>query len=149
MKIASTRFPDLDLPAAAILTFPEGILGFPLFKKYALLDNPGGGPFQWLQCAEEPALAFPCCNPLLVAPDYSVSVRPEELRVIELDNVAGAVVLVILVVPPDPRKMTANLQGPIVINAAKRLARQIVLGDEYPLRHLVFAEEPARKAKGP
>ena len=57
-------------------------------------------------------------------------------------SVERALVIVILVVPRDPWGITANLQGPLVINTRERLGIQLVLNvPEYTTRHLVFAKE--------
>ena len=46
-----------------------------------------------------------------------------------------------MVIPEDPRKMTANLAGPLVINAKTRIGRQIVLNtDKYPLKYAILPE---------
>jgi len=43
--------------------------------------------------------------------------------------------------------MTLNLAGPLVINAAERIGRQIVLEDKaYPVRHRVFNQGEEGKA---
>ena len=39
----------------------------------------------------------------------------------------------------EPEMMTANLQGPILINLATREAKQILLvSDDYPIRYPLF-----------
>ena len=51
-------------------------------------------------------------------------------------------VCVILVVPNDPKQITANLRGPIVINPELRLGIQLVLaGEEFPVHAPLFPEE--------
>ena len=42
---------------------------------------------------------------------------------------APPVVLCLVVIPDDPSQMTANLMGPLVMNADKRLGKQVVLHD--------------------
>ena len=49
----------------------------------------------------------------------------------------------------DPGAMTANLRGPIVVNAANRRGRQIILKDEtYAFDHRVFPEASAKEQPG-
>lgn len=140
MKVVTTRFGELDVPDDFIYRFPEGILGFSGIELYFVLDNPKGGPFQWLQAVDPASLAFVVCDPTVFMPDYRVRVRPEDLASIELSDIASGFVLVILTVPRDPKEITANLQGPLIFNPAKRLAKQIVLNDPaYATRHKIFA----------
>ncbi len=145
VKFATTRFGELELPPERIISFPRGLIGFPHVLRFALIDHPGGGPFQWLQAVDFPELAFVVADPSLFFSGYSVAVSREELRSIGIERIDEGVVVVILVVPGDPRKITANLIGPIVINLRDRLARQLVLdAPEYTTRHYIFPqEEPA------
>ena len=58
MKFVSTRFGNLDVPDGTLLTFPSGILGFPDWTRYVILDHDTEAPFKWLHCVEQPDLAF-------------------------------------------------------------------------------------------
>lgn len=147
MKVTTTRFGELELPDGQLWCFPEGLLGFAAVKLYFILANPKGGPFQWLQAVEPGSLAFVVCDPLLFKPDYRVKVRREDLDSIELEEVEDGFVLVILRIPQDPQKITANLQGPLVFNPKKMLAKQLVLpGPEYGTKYELFKEVQQKRA---
>lgn len=140
-NLKTTRFGELNVPAAQVFTFKDGILGFPNYHEYAVLENQSGGPFEWLQCVQEPSLAFVIANPLQFKPDYRIKIKPWELEPVELTDPSEGRVAVILVIPKDTMKMTANLQGPIVFNIEKQLARQLVLvGDEYTTKYRIFQD---------
>jgi len=148
MKVLTTRFGEVEVPDDAVVTFPDGILGFNELKQYVMLKTTELGLFRWLQSTEIPALAFVVCDPRLIVPDYKVAVRAEEVALIGTDQLSEAEVMVILTHPHDRRQMTANLQGPIIYNRTRGLARQIVLPEEdYSCRHKVFAEEPVEVAQ--
>jgi flagellar assembly factor FliW len=139
MNVRTTRFGEIEVPLERIIEFPQGLIGFSEVRRYALVDNPGGGPFQWLQAVDIPGLAFAITDPRVFFPDYKVPVRAEDLASIRASGIDEAVVVVILVVPKDPRGITANLQGPIVINLRERLARQLVIDlPGYTTRHPIF-----------
>jgi len=141
MLIHTTRFGEVQVPDSAVIRFPEGLVGFRDARKFVIFDCPEGTPFKWLQAVEQPELALVICDPLLFKPDYRVEITAEELNSLELDRPDDGVVCVILVVPPDPRQMTANLMGPIVFNAGARLGRQFVLMDtEYTTKYLIFQD---------
>ncbi len=149
-RLNSTRFGELEVPPDRIITFPQGLIGFGDVRRFMLVENPGGGPFRWLQAVDFPDLAFVITDPKIFFPDYTVSVKEEDLRSIGIADPAQGVVVVILVVPRDPRGITANLQGPIVINLRDRLARQLVLDVAgYTTRHPIFspALEPANRSE--
>lgn len=140
IQVQSTRFGTIHVPEATCFTFPEGVLGFPGRTKFALFDNPGGGPLKWLQSMEDAALAFVCCDPALFLPGYRVAVHKDDLSGISLDRVEDGYVLVILVIGKAPSETTANLLGPLLFNLPRRLGRQLVLADtEYSSRFPLFA----------
>lgn len=149
-KIDTTRFGAIEVPAERVFRFPEGLPGFDAVREFCLVDHPGSPAFQWLQATEVPALAFVVTNPLFFKADYKIQVRAEDLSTIELEDLSLAIVLVILVVPKDdPAKMTANLQGPIVLNAERGLGKQLVLaGNQYPIKYPVFGEKAKPQSTG-
>ena len=142
MKVSTTRFGEIQVREEDIIHFPSGLIGFPELKRYAIIDHPGGGPFRWLQAIDSPERAFVITDPLIFFPDYKVSVTAESLKEISIKDPSDGIVVVILVVPGDPWRITANLQGPIVINAKDRMAMQLVLSaPEYSTKHLLFQKE--------
>ncbi|NUN50395.1 MAG: flagellar assembly protein FliW [Candidatus Brocadiae bacterium] len=122
----TTRFGPLTIPDDRVYTMAHGLPGFPGLRQFVLLPNPGGGPFQWLQSVERGDLAFVVCDPCLIDPAYTAEVRKEDLDEIGLANLSEGFVVAILTVPADPKKMTANLLGPIVFSPGTLRARQVV-----------------------
>ena len=130
MLIETPRFGKVEVDEERLVTFPEGLLGFRDFKRYFFYEPSEGAAVRWMQSVELPALAFIVVDPRLVKPDYEVKVTAAQLEPVEVKDPSQAEVWVILTVPEDPSKMTANLQGPIVVNPAKRLGAQIVINEE-------------------
>ncbi len=148
MKVLTTRFGEVEVPDDAKVSFPDGIMGFNARWQYVLLKATELGLFRWLQSTEIPGLAFVVCDPRLIVPDYNVEVRAEELKDIEVGDASEAEVMVILTNPDDKTRMTANLQGPIIYNSRKHLAKQIVLAeDTYSCCHRVFADDPVEPVR--
>jgi len=107
-------------------------LGFNDLRKFVLLDDPNDDIFAWLQSCEVPQIAFPVLEPELFATGYNVSLTKHDLESLNLSKNgenSGTRAFSIITIPEDPTQMTANLKAPIVINVAKRMARQIVLQD--------------------
>ena len=47
--------------------------------------------------------------------------------------------MVTVTVPKEIKKMSVNLKGPIVINAAEKLATQVIVeGDEYVVKYPIY-----------
>lgn len=134
MMIDTSRFGRLEVDAERFITFDEGILGFPEQKAYALIQTGVGSGFYWLQSVDTPDLAFVVCDPRLFVVDYQAPVKLEELSGIGLTDPGNGQVFTIVNKVND--LLTANFQGPLVVNVVNRRARQLVLSDKrYSTRH--------------
>lgn len=139
MMIDTRRFGEIKIDPSKILTFPEGLIGFGGRRRYVVLPFAEGTPFELLQSVDEPNLAFVVINPFLFKPDYQFDAADADLEAIKAGGVREVVVRVIVTLPPDLTQMTANLQGPALINEARLLARQIVLINVgYSLTHPIL-----------
>lgn len=142
MIIKTSRFGSLEVEDEKVVTFPLGLFGFPNEKRYVLLDHDRETPFRWLQSADNPDLAFVVVDPLTFRPDYHVNLRRDEIAEIDPTKEGELVVLALVTIPKgNPSGMTANLQGPLVVNVDKMLGKQvIVLEGEYTTRHRIIDE---------
>ncbi|HWR84290.1 MAG TPA: flagellar assembly protein FliW [Candidatus Deferrimicrobium sp.] len=146
MKFSSTRFGSLEVPDGSILTFPSGILGFPDWSCYVMLDHDTSAPFKWLHCVEEPSLAFVILDPALFDENYRVEMPAEALAEVKAMSADSLTLAVILTIPSDdPSRITANLRGPLLMNPSTRLCKQMVLSDEYPTRYPIFSIPSERR----
>ena len=134
MIIETSRFGQVEVDENRLITFEEGILGFPNEHDYALIQTGEGSGFYWLQSVDCHELAFVVCDPRLFVADYQVPVKLEELEKVGLDEPSDAQVFII--VNKVDSLLTGNLQGPLVVNVQNRRARQLVLSDKrYSTRH--------------
>lgn len=128
MEIQTTRFGLINVDDERIMSFPKGLLGFPDYQRYALIQTGEENYFFWLQCVEAPNLAFVVTDPTIFFKDYEVPVREETEQELELKDVAHLQVFVIC--NKVDEWLTGNLLGPIVVNASNRLACQVVLTEK-------------------
>lgn len=147
LRVATTRFGPVDVGENEVITFPNGLIGFEQFRSFVLLNVQETSPIQWLQSVEDGSLAFPVVNPWDVRPDYAPLISDADAQALGLDEDTPRGVLTILTIPrTDPRAITVNLLGPIVINLSTRTARQVVVeNEEYTTRHRIV-EGPAEAA---
>jgi len=140
MNVASTRFGIMSVPAEKVLAFPSGVLGFPEWTRYVMLDRDTVAPFKWLHCVEEASLAFVVVDPAVFHQNYQIEISSEarfEVGGSETDQLS---LVVILTIPSDdPSAVTANLRGPLLMNPRTRLCKQLVLAEDYPTRYPVFS----------
>ncbi|MBI3599692.1 MAG: flagellar assembly protein FliW [Nitrospinae bacterium] len=140
MQINTLRFGNIEIDKNDIITVPEGIIGFPDIKRYVILDMGEDTPFKLFQAVDEPTVGFIIINPVLFKHDYMVKVRKEDLYSLSAENINEIVTMVIVTIPEDPYKMTANLRGPLLINLKSKLAKQHVLTDDtYTTRHEIIS----------
>lgn len=149
MKINTKIFGEIEVADDKILTFENGIIGFPELKRFTLLhdeERGTGAGIRFLQSLEEPAFAMPVMDPLLVKPDYNPEVDDELLVSAGHLTTENILVLVTVTVPTDLTKMTVNLQGPLVINVEEHKACQVIIdGGAYPVKFPVYDILKARK----
>ena len=143
MKLTTRVFGEVEIEDSKIIDFPNGIIGFPDLKKFALMhdseDGPGTNTIKWLQSIDEPGFAMPVMDPLIVCPDYKPDIDGDKIKDIGDPADDGILVLVTVTVPHDLTKMTVNLMGPFIINVNDMKAAQcIVDNDDYPVKYPVY-----------
>ncbi len=111
-----------------ILTFEEGLFGFEDYKKFALIDSEYE-PFIWLQSIENQNLAFLIIDPFLVCSSYEADIDDSSLAKIDVTKPEDVVIMTIVTVPQDGSAITANFQGPLVINKQNKKCLQVILTD--------------------
>jgi flagellar assembly factor FliW len=133
ITIQSDQFGEFTVPSESVISFKEGIPGFPELTGAVLVSAVETDGFEgvevatafwWLQSVTHPELTFLCVDPWLVSQEYEVDF---DEGVVEAENVEDIMVLTIVSVTEDA--MTANLRAPVVLNTAKKLGAQVVLGD--------------------
>jgi flagellar assembly factor FliW len=134
MIIETSRFGGIDVDDQRFLNFPKGLLGFPEDREYALIQTGENSAFYWMQAVHRPELAFVVCDPRLFVRDYRIAIKAEDLALIGLAETGGSQVFVIVNKIDDV--LTGNLQGPLLINLATRVGKQLILSEKrYSTRH--------------
>lgn len=122
------------------ITIPEGLFGFEDNTCY-ILESSEYEPFMWLRSEEEKTLSFLVIDPFLFKQDYEIDVDDASLKEIGIESPADVTVMVIVTLPAEKGPVTANLQGPLVINKKTGVAKQVVLGDSrWSTKHDILAE---------
>ena len=139
MVIKTRIFGEVTIDDEKMISFPNGIVGFPELTDFALIhdaEKGNQGGIRWLQSVQEPNFAMPVVDPLVIRTDYNPSVDDELLKVIgDGDNL---LVLVTITVPSDLKKMSINLKAPLVVNVDTRKAVQVVLEDDFPVKFQIY-----------
>lgn len=127
MIVQSLRLGDIEVSEDKIITMERPVLGFEKFKKFCLIEVDELKPFLWLQSVDESALSFLVVNPRLFMADYKIEINSKEIAELKIDDVSSVETYVVVTLAETPEDMTANMQGPILINTENNLGKQLVL----------------------
>jgi len=122
--------------------FPAGLIGFPELKRFRLFEPSGGYPLKFLQAIQYEEYSFVCMDVGAIKPDFEAPMEPEDAEFLGAEKPDDLIVLALVVIPEDPKQMTANLAGPLVINKNTLKGRQLALDSEkYPLKYKIIQGE--------
>lgn len=127
MNVETSRFGIVEVDEKRVITFDKGLLGFPKFTRFVLIQPADDSYFYWLQSCDTPDLAFVVTDPTLFVRGYQVAMKADQMDDLHLASLGEAQVLVI--VNKRGNTLTGNLQGPLVINTERCVGEQMVLAD--------------------
>lgn len=146
MLIQSHRFGPLEVPAEKIVAMERPILGFEGLRHFCLIEIEELNPFLWMQSTEDPTVGFLIVNPCVFFPDYRIEINSQEIAELDVGDPSVVETYVILTIVKNSRDITANLQGPILINPAALKGKQLVLvNSRYQVRHSISEAADALK----
>ena len=124
-------FDDLVFSPDDVITFPGGLPGFEKYKRFVVVPMPQCEPFSWLVCVDGGIrLRFAIINPLVFIPDYNPQLSKEQLTELKIGDLHDLVLYAIVTIGQNPIESTANLAGPIIINKAAKIGKQVLLDDD-------------------
>jgi flagellar assembly factor FliW len=136
VNIITARFGEINVDESEILDMRAGIIGFEHLKKFVLHIQDGENPFWWLQSLDEGAIAFVVINPFVVKADYEPVIDDNDTKLLEIESAGDVVLLTIVTIRQNPFLVSVNLRAPIVVNARKKIAKQVILENmAYPVRY--------------
>jgi len=148
MIIKSLKLGELEVPDEKMIIMERPILGFENLKEFCLIEIDEMMPFLWLQSTEEPAVSFLVINPVVFFPNYRIEINPKEIAELEVAKVDSVETYVIVTLSKGAELITANLQGPILINTENNLAKQLILvNSDYRVKHSLLEAADATVAR--
>ncbi len=135
MNIQTRDFGEIEITENDIITFDGKIYGFEEYSKFVMLyDDDFEGEYVWLQSVEEAGLCFIMANPKLVS-NYNPNFETEAKKILGEGNLEY---WLMMVVKEDIGQSTVNLKSPVVINTDNHKAMQLILEENYPIKHYLF-----------
>jgi flagellar assembly factor FliW len=138
----TSRFGDLRVDEDLVIAMPHGLVGFERCRRFVVVTPDEKSSFRWFQSLDDGSIAFPIIEPRHFMPDYAPTISDSDGRLLGLTQETPKLVFAVVTVPKrDPRSMTANLLAPLIINAATRVGRQVIVtDDQYTTRHSIIEE---------
>lgn len=148
--LTGTRFGAIEFEDLDVVTFGEGLIGFPGLRQFLLLAQGEDSPFQWLQSIDEPGLAFLVTDPTFFVESYEPELEDAQADLLGLsDETPRLLRTTVRLIGRPAEEVSLNLAAPIVLNLERRIGKQVVFDNEaYNIRHTVKlpGSESARAA---
>ena len=78
--IIETDYGTVEYEEENLITFTDGLFGFPALKRYLFLTlDESDDSMLLMQSVDDPNVGFALINPYILCPDYSPKLTPEEL----------------------------------------------------------------------
>jgi Uncharacterized protein conserved in bacteria len=120
---------EMNYEEKNVITFNKGIPGFNDLKKFILLDLHEYEPFKLLQSLEDEEISLIVTSPHEFFEDYEVKLSEETIKNLKIESSEQVSIVTTVTLNSDPKKITTNLQGPIIINTYNNFGEQIILDD--------------------
>ncbi len=126
-KIPSVTFGEVEIDKDKVYEFPMGIPGLVGINEYFILEKPELAPFKWLQACQPNYLSLMMLDPVFIDNSYKVTLTEEHNKIIGDCKQEELIIQSLIVVPEDPKQMTANLIAPLLFNPVTRKGMQAVI----------------------
>lgn len=124
-----------------IITFEKGLPGFPDLRQFIIFPVDDNELFSVLHSVEDPAVGFVVISPFNVIDDYEFVLPENKAEELKIKDINDVLIINTVTLHSDYKKITTNLQAPIVININSKLGEQIILNnDKYLIKHPLFKE---------
>ena len=136
MRIDTKFLGEVEIKESEILSFHQGLPGFPEYKQFILLSLDADLPLALLQSIEDATIGFVVAFPFAFKQDYAFDLSEEDKEDLHIEKEEEVLTYSIVTLQETFVDSTINLLAPVIINTNKKLGKQIVLQDSkaYPLR---------------
>jgi flagellar assembly factor FliW len=124
-----------------IVVFNKGLLGFNELKKYFLIDLEEVKPFKILHSLENDEVGMIMISPYDFFEDYEIKLNEEIIKNLKIKSSEEVRIVNTVTLNSDPKKITTNLQGPIIINISNNLGEQLIVDNsKYKVKEPLVKE---------
>ena len=132
---------DIEYKEEDILTFNKGILGFDNLKQFIIADLEDCEPFKLFHSLENDELGIVVVSPYEFFQDYQFELTNEVVKNLKINKPDDVNVFTTVTLNSDSKKITTNLQGPIIINEVNKLGEQMIIDNaKYKVKEPLIRE---------
>lgn len=142
MQIETDLFGVITYTESEVITFPDGLYGFEQYKQFLLIDI-AEMPYKSLQSLDSNELAFTVTTPFAFVENYDFEISDYIIDQLSISSIDEMDIYVMIVFAEQLIDSSMNLKAPLVINSVKRIGKQVILNEEYPLKHKFFTHPEA------
>jgi flagellar assembly factor FliW len=112
-----------------VISFPNGLPGFPTSREFVMAQTPDERPFAWLRSVNDPNLSFAVVDAYAWMKDFTLEVDDAELLEMgSLDPKDYAVYFILRIQKQDDRTtLQAKPNAPVLVNTRNRRAKQVIV----------------------
>ncbi|AQR97025.1 flagellar assembly protein FliW [Clostridium saccharoperbutylacetonicum] len=141
MKYMSKVHGEITYEDKDIITFKKGVLGFDQLRKFFLVDLKDTEPFKLLHSLENEEVGFIVTSPYEFFDNYEINLNNEAINNLNIQSSQEVMILTTITLNSDIKKITTNLQGPIIINISNNLGEQIIVDNsKYKVKEPLIKE---------
>lgn len=141
MKITTAYIGEVEINPTQIVKFEHGLPGFEDEKEFIQLPLSEESAYQVLQSVNTAGLAFIITSPYAIIADYNFDLEDSVIQALDINSADEVAVFVIVSLKDTLENSTVNLKAPIVLNIKKHRAKQIILEEDYAIRHQLATEK--------
>ncbi len=141
MKATTRLFGEIEIGEEKLVPIEQGLIGFPNLNHFTLIfdsEKEEKSGIMWLQSLDDGEVAIPVLVPTELMPEYNPTVNNELLEGLGSLTPENIYVLVTVTVPKDIRRISVNLKAPIIVNTDTNRGCQLIVEDDYEVRHNIY-----------
>lgn len=144
MRFQTKHLGEIEYAEEAVITFEEGVPGFEDARQFVLiLSNETDLPFHYLQCLDNPEVAFVITSPFLFVDNYDFNLSDSVVEKLDIKSPEELYVYGVVTIPKKVQFSTINLTAPLIINTTNRKGMQVVLDEIDDISHPLFTKKEA------
>jgi flagellar assembly factor FliW len=134
MKNATKKLTAVDI-RDKVISFPNGLPGFPASREFVMAQKPDERPFAWLRSLNDPELSFAVVDAYAWMKDFTLEVDDSELLEMgSLDPKDYAVYFILRIQKQgNDTTLKAKPTAPVLVNTRNRRAKQVIVAGNSSL----------------